>query len=136
MQRRSFLKAGLAAGGALGLLGSRRAAFGQSAAGLARYADPLPIPDVIRPAAGINPVVMSEFSQKLHRDLPPTKLWGYNGTYPGPTIEVRKGTPANMLWTSNLPPKHLLQGAIDHKLHGADMGAPEVRNVVHLHGIK
>jgi spore coat protein A len=135
MQRRSFLKASLA-GGALGLMGPRRDAFAQTLTGLARYADPLPIPNVMRPTPGVNPVVMSQFHQKLHRDLPPTKLWGYNGTYPGPTIEVRKGTPANMLWSSNLPPTHLLQGAVDHKLHGADMGEPEVRNVVHLHGIK
>ena len=133
MQRRSFLKTGLAAG-TLGLVGTKSKLFGQTTAGLARYVDALPIPAVIRPTAGIQQVVMSEFYQKLHRDMPPTRLWGYNGTYPGPTIEVRRGTPANILWSSNLPPKHFLP--IDHKLHGADMGAAEVRNVVHLHGIK
>src|SRR5262249_38301645 len=63
-----------------------------------------------------------------------TKLWGYNGIYPGPTIECRRGTPVDIQWESNLPPGHFLP--VDHKLHGADMGAPEVRNVVHLHGIK
>ena len=25
---------------------------------------------------------MNEFKQKLHRDLPPTLLWGYNGIFP------------------------------------------------------
>ena len=135
MQRRSFLKAGLAAG-TLGLIGPKIPIFGQTGSGLARYVDPLPIPAILRPAAGVNPVIMTQFSQKLHRDLPPTKVWGYNGTYPGPTIEVTKGTPASFLWDSKLPPNHLLSGAVDHKLHGADMGAPEVRNVVHLHGIK
>jgi spore coat protein A len=79
---------------------------------------------------------MSQFRQKLHRDLPPTAVWGYNGTYPGPTFEVRTGNPVNVAWSSSLPPRHLLSTAVDHKLHGADMGAPEVRNVVHLHGIK
>jgi spore coat protein A len=136
MQRRSFLKAGLAAG-TLGFVNPKLPLFGQTAAtaaGLARYVDALPIPDVIRPGQAVQQVVMSQFHQKLHRDMAPTKLWGYNGTYPGPTIEVRRGNPANILWSSNLPPKHFLP--IDHKLHGADMGAPEVRNVVHLHGIK
>jgi len=136
MQRRSFLKAGLTAG-AFGLIGTKTPIFGQVGAGLARYVDALPIPATIRPAeGGVTPVIMSEFRQKLHRDLPPTTLWGYNGTYPGPTIEVTKGTPAHLLWQSNLPPRHLLSYAVDHKLHGADMNAPEVRNVVHLHGIK
>jgi spore coat protein A len=135
MQRRSFLKAGLAAG-ALGLLGTKPRLLSQTTTGLTRYVDPLPIPSTLHPAAGINHVVMSQFSQKLHRDMPPTQVWGYNGTYPGPTIEVTRGTPASFLWDSQLPPNHLLAGAVDHRLHGSDMGAPEVRNVVHLHGIK
>jgi spore coat protein A len=135
MQRRSFLKAGLAAG-AFGLIGTKTPIFGQVGAGLTRYVDALPIPETLRPTAGTNPVIMTQFSQKLHRELPPTKLWGYNGTYPGPTIEVTKGTPASFLWNNNLPPTHLLAFAVDHKLHGCDMGAPEVRNVVHLHGAR
>src|SRR5476651_2582841 len=121
MQRRSFLKAGLAAG-ALGLMGSRTRLLGQTPTGLTRYVDPLPIPSTLQPTAGINHVVMSQFSQKLHRDLPPTQVWGYNGTYPGPTIEVTRGTPASFLWDSQLPPNHLLAGAVDHRLHGCDMG--------------
>jgi spore coat protein A len=136
MDRRSFLKAGLAIGAA-GLVGPKALLRGQTATAattLAHYVDPLPIPGVLHPAPGINRVGMTQFHQKLHRDMPPTKLWGYNGTYPGPTIEVRRGTPATFQWESSLPPKHFLP--IDHKLHGADMGAPEVRNVVHLHGIK
>jgi spore coat protein A len=135
MQRRSFLKAGLAAGG-IGLIASKQRVFGQTAPNLAHYVDPLPIPATLQQTAGGTRVVMTEFHQQLHRDLPLTRLWGYNGTYPGPTIEVSKGTPASFLWDSQLPPTHLLQSAVDHKLHGADMGAPEVRNVVHLHGIK
>ncbi|PWT92784.1 MAG: bilirubin oxidase [Proteobacteria bacterium] len=135
MQRRSFLKAGIA-GGALGFLRTHRTAFGQTSTGLTRYVDALPIPSVIHPTSGITHVSMSEAYQKLHRDLPPTKVWGYNGTYPGPTIEARKGVPVSMLWSNTLPPTHLLHGAVDHKVHGAGMGAPEVRTVVHVHGIK
>jgi len=138
MDRRSFLKAGLAVG-AVGLAGPRALLRGQTAPApttLAHYVDALPIPDVLRPTSGINTVTMTEFYQQLHSDMPKTKLWGYNGTYPGPTIEVRRGAPAQFQWESKLPPTHLLAGAVDHKLHGSNMGEPDVRNVVHLHGIK
>jgi spore coat protein A len=127
------MKAGLA-GAAGGFFISKRPALAQNGLALTKYLDPLPIPPVLRPGSGTNRVMMSEFTQQLHSQMRPTKLWGYNGMYPGPTIEVRRGTPANIQWESNLPPGHFLP--VDHKLHGADMGAPEVRNVVHLHGIK
>jgi hypothetical protein len=29
--------------------------------------------------------------QTLHRDLPPTALWAYDGHFPGPTLDVRRG---------------------------------------------
>ena len=131
MQRRTFLKAGLAAG-TLGLVNTRSTLFGQTT--LTPFVDPLPIPSVIRPGSAVRQIDMSEFTQKLHSNLPPTKVWGYNGTYPGPTIEVTKGAPSNILWNSNLPPAHFLP--VDHMLHGAERKFPEVRNVVHLHGIK
>ncbi|WP_263381350.1 multicopper oxidase family protein [Granulicella arctica] len=75
---------------------------------------------------------MSEFQQKVHRDLPPTTVWGYNGTWPGPTIEARSGEPINVNWINRLPPRHLLP--IDHSLHGAESSLPEVRTIAHLHG--
>jgi FtsP/CotA-like multicopper oxidase with cupredoxin domain len=37
-------------------------------------------------------------------------------------------------WVNELPAKHFLP--IDHSLHGAEAGLPEVRGVVHLHGAK
>jgi spore coat protein A len=102
---------------------------------LARYVDPLPIPNVIKAAAGTTTQIsMSAFQQKLHRDMPATPLWGYNGTFPGPTIEVRSGSPVKIKWTSQLPTKHFLP--VDTSIHGAESTFPEVRSVVHLHGIK
>ncbi|MBZ5724962.1 MAG: multicopper oxidase domain-containing protein [Acidobacteriia bacterium] len=135
MNRRGFIKAGLAAGAA-GLLGPARLARAQTGDSLTRYLDHLPVPPVLRPGHGTNRVVMTEFRQQLHSQMPPTKLWGYNGIYPGPTIEVRAGQSVDFQWESNLPLNHLLQSAVDHELHGANMGAPEVRNVVHLHGAR
>jgi spore coat protein A len=63
--------------------------------------------------------------------FPPTKVWGYNGTCPGPTIEVMKDVPVRIRWINDLPDKHLLP--VDHTLHGT-MNTPDVRTVVHLHG--
>jgi spore coat protein A, manganese oxidase len=107
----------------------------RSGVNLARYVDPLPIPPVIRAKGTPGEVIdieMRQFRQKVHRDLPPTTLWGYNGTWPGPTIEAQNGQPLNIRWTSKLPTKHLLP--VDHSIHGAESSIPEVRNVAHVHG--
>ncbi len=102
---------------------------------LARYVDPLPIPPVIRATDKPGEVIdieMRQFQQKVHRDLPPTTVWGYNGSWPGPTIEAQSGQPLSVNWTSKLPTTHLLP--IDHSIHGAEASLPAVRNVAHLHG--
>jgi spore coat protein A len=77
---------------------------------------------------------MTQFRQQLHRNLPPTTLWGYNGMYPGPTFEVRRGSPVAVRWENALPGIHFLP--IDTTLHGAAANLPQVRTVVHLHGGK
>jgi len=102
---------------------------------LASYVDPLPIPPVIRPTGSTDEIIeieMRQFPQKVHRDLPPTTLWGYNGSWPGPTIEATSGQPLKINWVSKLPTTHLLP--IDHSIHGAESTLPAVRNVAHLHG--
>ncbi len=102
---------------------------------LTPYLDSLPIPPVIhatgRPGEVID-IEMRQFQQKVHRDLPPTTLWGYNGSWPGPTVEAKSGQPLNINWVSRLPTSHLL--TIDHSIHGAELSLPAVRNVAHLHG--
>jgi spore coat protein A len=77
---------------------------------------------------------MAETQIKLHRDLAPTRVWGYQGDSPGPTLEVRKGHPISVEWRSQLPRTHLFP--VDHTLHGAESGKPDVRTVVHVHGGK
>jgi spore coat protein A len=101
---------------------------------LASYVTPLSIPPTIRPKVGAAPVPihMRPFRQKVHRDLPPTSLWGYNNSWPGPTIEVRKGQPLSVKWINELPAKHFLP--IDTTIHGSEEGVPEGRSVVHVHG--
>jgi len=111
---------------------------------LARFVDPLPIPAVAKPSgqrsipadppvqALFYRMVMRQFQARVHRDMPPTTFWGYNGSCPGPTIEARRGMPLLVEWMNDLPRQHLFP--IDHSLNGAEAGKPEVRTVVHLHG--
>ena len=111
---------------------------------LARYVDPLPIPAVMRMSglrrSPIHPasrvpyyrVPMRQFQGRVHRDLPVTTLWGYAGTCPGPTFEVRRDQPILVEWVNELPQRHLLP--VDHTIHGAEQDKPDVRTVVHLHG--
>jgi spore coat protein A len=113
---------------------------------LAKFVDPLPIPEIaksagMRPAPGHSSVKipyfrvpMRQVESKFHRDLPAARLWCYGSTSPGPTIETRTGQGLLIEWPNELPVKHFLP--IDHSLHGAEIDTPEVRGVVHVHGGK
>lgn len=110
-----------------------------AAQGLAKFVDALPVPGVVAPIGKLNglpfyDVTMKPTRQKLHRDLPATSLWGYNGQYPGPLFDVRRGSPIAVKWENGLPSGHFLP--IDHTIHGAEATLPAVRTVVHLHGMK
>lgn len=103
---------------------------------LEKFVDPLPIMKTLPPQKTFHKgayyeVSMKEFTQKLHRDLPATRLWGYNGQFPGPTIEVHRGELAKVKWINKLPEKHFLP--IDKTIHHLSH-LPEVRTVTHLHG--
>jgi spore coat protein A len=75
---------------------------------------------------------MREGRQVFHSGLKPTRIWGYDGIYPGPQFEVRSGFPIAVKWENKLPQKHFLP--IDHTIHGAQSSLPDVRTVVHVHG--
>mgnify|MGYP001169821917 CR=1 FL=1 len=103
---------------------------------LEKFVDPLPLLQTLQPKrknkdVTYYEVTMKETKQKLHRDLPPTVMWGYDGIVPGPTIEVKKNERVHVLWKNDLPRKHFLP--IDETLHSVH-GNPEVRTVVHVHG--
>ena len=132
-----------------------------------QFVNPLPIPQTLVPDTLTYPgfeyyeLGMTQFQQDLGLIDPVTGLpllttvWGYGGSYPGPTIEARStlstnvlspGLPVKVKWTNDLfaadgvtPLPHLLP--VDTTLHcGPDLtGAPsycrpEVRTVAHLHG--
>jgi spore coat protein A, manganese oxidase len=113
---------------------------------LTRFVDPLPLLETVRSTGRRSApdrsgaqlpyykVDMSEFEAKFHRDLKPTRLWGYGACSPGPILETRSGRGLLVEWGNHLPAEHFLP--IDHTIHGAEMHRPEVRTVVHLHGGK
>ena len=139
LTRREFLQM-VAVGGA-GLLVPWNRAWAQSetpigGSQLTKYVDALPIPSVLSPTSPGHShyrVEMSEFSQTLHRDLPPTTVWGYNGSYPGPTFEARKNKPITVEWVNNLVDP-TLQLPLDTTIEESPPDLPRARVVPHLHG--
>lgn len=121
---------------------------------LTKYLDPLPDPAVLTPDTTTYPgvdyyeIAMTEFPQTLHTQLPPTVVWGYFGSYPGPTIEAQRSTPAKVKWINNLfSPILKFYLPVDQTLHWANpLGLPmddparflpytgPVPTVTHLHG--
>ena len=139
MDRRAFLRLGFLATSSLAM--TRYQSGPPQPAGisarLSQFIDPLPIPPRLQPHRTHNGeveyhVLMCQFQKKLHSQLPPTTLWGYEGMYPGPTIEARRGQKISVKWDNQLPKHHLFK--VDSRLHGAMPPAPEVRAVTHLHG--
>lgn len=117
-----------------------------------KFVNPLPIPPVLdKTQGGTDTIHITQFEQDLGIKNPQngspmlTTVWGYNGTYPGPTILARKNVPVSIYWWNELvdgnedPLPHLLP--VDTTLHwalhdvpgGLDNGIPIV---THLHGGK
>ncbi|TWG02086.1 multicopper oxidase [Streptomyces brevispora] len=81
--------------------------IGARVGGLVPYTDALTVPPVLRPRSGIvlteTEIALTPTWMRLHAQLPPTLMWGYNGTVPGPTIEVRRGQRIRIAWTNRIP---------------------------------
>jgi spore coat protein A len=113
---------------------------------LAQFVDALPIPEVARTSefrpSPADPnvklpyyrIAMREITSKVHRDVKPTRFWGFGSSSPGPSFETRSGQGLLVEWANELPTTHFLP--IDHTIHGAEADKPAVRAVVHLHGAK
>ncbi|CAI5505212.1 unnamed protein product [Closterium sp. Naga37s-1] len=81
---------------------------------LCKFVDDLrdSIPEQIDAATGA-PIRIGAYQirQKLHRDLPPTKLYAYGRTastahYPGPTLVAQRGVPTKVYWENHLTDRH------------------------------
>ncbi len=101
------------------------------------FVDPLPIPPIAKPVGLSNgipvyDIPMVELMHRFHRDLPEVPVWGYAGSYPGPTLIAIANQPIYVRWINRLPkeyPAWLPPNTKNHGVHGN-----LVQNVVHLHG--
>ena len=104
----------------------KAAATVQSSPALEPFVDPLPVPPVLVPVVRgktrLYTLTMKAGLARLHRDLPTTVVWGFNGLFPGPTIRATRGYPVVVRQINQLP---------DHLGHDGGM-AP--LPAVHLHG--
>src|SRR6266498_2554056 len=91
-------------------------------------------------------------SHRFHRDLPQSRVWTYDGSVPGPTIEAERGHPVRVEWRNELagtlpvtvtlaPTETDGDGVPVQCLPGLSGGVPDADaaslpglSVVHLHG--
>ena len=108
------------------------------------FVDALPIPPLAAPISGSiggvaeYNIAIQQVTQQLHRDLPPTTVWGYGGMYPGPTIVASVDQPVTVNWLNDLRENGVLRTEhylpVDMCIHGPDVEGPTPRVVTHLHG--
>lgn len=121
--------------------------------GLTKFLDPLRIPPVIKVPAHHNPqrikIPMRTKTVKLHSQLPPSQVWTYDGSFPGPTIDVRRGQKLRVAWQNELTGSYPVIG-VEAKPEGDPLLTPDPGRdgeeplpkvaalppwtVVHLHG--
>ncbi len=115
ISRRGFLKMGLMGAAGLALpLGTlliplSRLATSKSirSPSVEPFAVPLPIPPILKPLRTATGTDYYEMTQRAGRQeiLPglKTEVWGYDGIFPGPTVEARSGTQVAIRQWNELP---------------------------------
>ncbi|WP_240777302.1 multicopper oxidase family protein [Nonomuraea basaltis] len=111
-RRQAFAGAGAVFGLAMGGWGSAAVAARAGepprdpALLLTKFVDRLPIPPVIKPQRRGSlwelTIRMRVAQRRLHSELPPTRLWTYEGGFPGPTIDVERGQRVRVTWANQL----------------------------------
>jgi spore coat protein A len=112
---------------------------------LASFVDPLPLPVLQSPQgrrssptlgasdAPFYPIRVREIHCKMHRDLPPTRLWSYGSTSAPPLFETSRGEGVLIDWINQLPHQHFLP--IGPPKAGMEQDPP-TRLSTHLHGAR
>ncbi|WP_255308155.1 multicopper oxidase family protein [Streptomyces marincola] len=125
-------------------------------AGLTPYLDPLRIPPILRPGrgAGVREDIEIELRAtwvRLHSQMAPTHVWAYDGHFPGPTFDVRRGQRIRVGWRNGIgSPYPATAGHAPRVVDGVPCGAVAGRgpgfaetrevadlpawSVTHLHG--
>lgn len=116
------------------------------------FVDPLPLPSPLAPASIVPsytvPVAtnitltnvpqydisMTQIVHQFHANLPIMPVFGYGGSYPGPTIEAVVNQPILVNWSNNLPTTYPYWLPVNTNIHGNENDGQKVRTVVHLHG--
>jgi o-aminophenol oxidase len=120
---------------------------------LAPFVDAVPMPRRLVAAEhhGQLTVRIRAGRHRFHRDLPPSMIWGYDGSVPGPTIDTERGQPVTVEWRNELEgrlpvvvtiaPQADADGVPVQCLPGLSGGTPNRDavaltgyTVVHLHG--
>src|SRR6266849_8782002 len=65
-------------------------------ASLTKFKDCLRVPPILR-------IHMRPARVQLHSELPPSEVWTYEGSLPGPTIEVSPGQHLQVEWINAIP---------------------------------
>lgn len=149
--RRQFIKAAGLAGAGLAMfskIGVRPAFAAANSQYLRKWIQPLrglgpggiPVtsstPDPAFANTNLYEITAGEFTDQLHPDLGPTRLWGYWDTnnpvkrHLGGVIIARKGVPNRIRFTNVLPDRHIIP--VDASLPGANQA--QNRIAVHFHG--
>jgi len=116
ISRREFLKLGLAGGVALTLPFGASGCSGEGSTGTLLQSKaklpepfrvPLPVPPVLEPVRSNAHADYYDITQKAgEAEILPgkkTEVWGYDGIFPGPTIESRSGHKTVVCQTNELP---------------------------------
>ncbi|MFI6870536.1 multicopper oxidase family protein [Nocardia sp. NPDC050406] len=95
------------------------------------FVDPLPMIET-RPAAG--ELAVRSGTHQYHRDLPPTRSWGYDREVLGPNLEAWSYQPGRVSFRNELG-THVLPTHVDLTMHGVtELDKTDPRMTVHLHG--
>ena len=112
---------------------------------LESFVDPLPLPQRLHPEsqrsaeffnavdAPYYRVNIREVSCKMHRDLPPSRMWSYGESAAPVLFEARSHEGVLIDWWNQLPKKHFLP--LDAPMPGM-ANAPETRTITHVHGAR
>src|SRR5438045_5365500 len=75
---------------------------------LTKFKDALRVPPMLRPQIKADQrynlrIQMRPAHRQLHSELPPSEVWTYEGSLPGPTIEVSRGQRVQVEWINAIP---------------------------------